>query len=102
MAKKLTITVFCKKRTKADGAKFNTYFASLRDGEPAIKVKFRQECGQPDCPANIDLEQSGCNLSKETYTDVVTGEVKDVSVLWISDWKYSEEAYRDTSMDDYF
>lgn len=103
MAKTLTITVFSKQRTAADGKKFKTYFASLREGEPYVKVKFREQCGAPaDCPANIDLTQQDCNLSKETYTDVVTGEVKTVPVLWVSNWKGSANEYRDTSMDDYF
>lgn len=102
MSKKLTITVFSKQRTARDGKKFKTYFASLREGEPAVKVKFREECGAPDCPANIDLEQNWCNMSAEKYTDVVTGEVKEARVLWISNWTASAEAYRDTSMDDYF
>lgn len=100
--KTLTITVFSKNRTAKDGKKFKTYFASLRDGEPAIKVKFREDCGAPDCPANIDLTQAGCNLSKESYADVITGEVKTVPVLWVSEWKPSAVEYRDTSMDEYF
>lgn len=102
MSKTISITVFSKTRNATDGKKFKTYFATMPGEEKAIKVKFREDCGAPDCPANIDLVQDGCNMSKENYTDVVTGEAKSVPVLWVSKWDYSKEAYRDTSMDKYF
>lgn len=102
MSKPITITVFSKQRTANDGKKFKTYFATLPGDEKPMKVKFREACGAPECPANIDLMQGECNISKETYTDVVTGEVKAVPVLWVSNFAMSKEAYRDTSMDKYF
>ena len=102
MSKTITITVFAKTRQTADGKKFSTYFTTLPGDERAVKVKFREDCGAPDCPANIDLMNGDCNLSKENYTDVVTGELKTVPVLWISKWSYSKDEYRDTSMDKYF
>lgn len=102
MSKPITITVFSKQRTATDGKKFKTYFATLPGDEKPMKVKFREACGAPECPANIDLMQGECNISKETYTDVVTGEVKAVPVLWVSNFTMSKEAYRDTSMDKYF
>ena len=102
MSKPITITVFSKQRTANDGKKFKTYFATLPGDEKPMRVKFREACGVPECPANIDLMQGECNLSKETYTDVVTGEVKAVPVLWVSNFTMSKEAYRDTSMDKYF
>ena len=102
MSKTITITVFAKRRQTADGKKFSTYFSTLPGDERAVKVKFREDCGAPDCPANIDLTNGDCNLSKENYTDVVTGGLKSVPVLWISKWNYSKDEYRDTSMDKYF
>jgi hypothetical protein len=102
MSKLITITVFSKQRTANDGKKFKTYFATLPGDEKPMKVKFREACGAPECPAKIDLMQGECNISKETYTDVVTGEVKAVPVLWVSNFTMSKEAYRDTSMDKYF
>lgn len=102
MSKPITITVFSKQRTANDGKKFKTYFATLPGDEKPMKVKFREACGAPECPANIDLMQGECNISKETYTDVVTGEVKAVPVLWVSNFTMSKEAYRDASMDKYF
>lgn len=102
MSKPITITVFSKQRTANDGKKFKTYFATLPGDEKPMKVKFREACGAPECPANIDLMQGECNISNETYTDVVTGEVKAVPVLWVSNFTMSKEAYRDTSMDKYF
>ena len=89
MSKTITITVFAKRRQTADGKKFSTYFSTLPGDERAVKV-------------NIDLMNGDCNLSKENYTDVVTGELKSVPVLWISKWSYSKDEYRDTSMDKYF
>lgn len=102
MSKPITITVFSKQRTANDGKKFKTYFATLPGDEKPMKVKFREACGAPECPANIDLMQGECNISKETYTDVVTGDVKAVPVLWVSNFTMSKEVYRDTSMDKYF
>ena len=102
MSKTITVTVFSKQRTAKDGKKFNTYFTTMPGDEKAIKVKFRQACGAPECPANIDLIQGKCNISKETFTDVVTGEVKSVPVLWVSEYTLSKDVYRDTSMDEYF
>lgn len=102
MSKTITITVFSKQRTANDGKKFKTYFAKMPGEDKAVKVKFRESCGAPECPANIDLMQGGCNMSAEKFTDVVTGELKEVPVLWISEWKPSKEEYRDTSMDKYF
>lgn len=102
MSKPITITVFSKQRTANGGKKFKTYFATLPGDEKPMKVKFRKACGAPECPVNIDLMQGECNISKETYTDVVTGEVKAVPVLWVSNFTMSKEAYRDTSMDKYF
>lgn len=102
MSKIITITVFAKRRQTSDGKKFSTYFTTLPGDERAVKVKFREDCGAPDCPANIELMNGDCNLSKENYTDVVTGELKSVPVLWISKWSYSKDEYRDTSMDKYF
>ena len=102
MNKTITITVFAKRRQTADGKKFSTYFTTLPGDERAVKVKFREDCGAPDCPANIDLMNGECNMSQENYTDVVTGELKTVPVLWISKWNYSKDEYRDTSMDKYF
>ena len=102
MSKTITITVFSKQRTANDGKKFKTYFSTLPGDEKAMKVKFRESCGAPECPANIDIMQGECNISKETYTDVVTGEVKAVPVLWVSNFTMSKEAYRGTSMDKYF
>ena len=69
MSKTITITVFSKQRTANDGKKFKTYFTTMPGDEKAIKVKFREACGAPECPANIDLIQGKCNISKETYTE---------------------------------
>lgn len=102
MSKTITITVFSKQRTANDGKKFKTYFSTLPGDEKAMNVKFRESCGAPECPANIDIMQGECNISKETYTDVVTGDVKAVPVLWVSSFTMSKEVYRDTSMDKYF
>ena len=102
MSKTITITVFSKQRTATDGKKFKTYFSTLPGDENAMKVKFRESCGAPECPANIDIMQGECNISKETYTDVVTGDVKAVPVLWVSNFTMSKEVYRDTTMDKYF
>ena len=102
MSKTITITVFAKRRQTADGKKFSTYLTTLPGDERAVKVKFREYCVAPDCTSNIDLTNGECNMSKENYTDVVTGELKSVPVLWISKWSYSKDEYRDTSMDKYF
>lgn len=115
----LTLTIFAKKRKAKDGREFLTYLTTLPNDEK-VKVKFRQECGIPkEFPCNIDLVQTGCNLSTEKFTrtvednkiDEATGEVLGTErvqetgtakVLWISAWAYSAEEYRDTTMDEFF
>lgn len=117
--KTLTLTIFAKTRKTKDGREFKTFFTTLPNDEK-VKVKFRRECNEPNqFPCNIDLEQDGCNLSVEKYTrevednkiDEATGDVigtervkeqGEAKVLWISTWAYSEEAYRDKSMDEFF
>ena len=82
MEKTLELTIFVKKRTSKDGKKtFFTYFTTMPGRDKANKVKFREECGAPDCPANIVLRKGDCNMARETYTDEVTGEAKSVDVL---------------------
>ena len=90
MSKTITITVFSKQRTATDGKKSKTSFSTLPVDEKAMTVKFRESCGAPECPANIDIMQGECNICKETYTDVVTGEVKAVPVLWVSNFTMSK------------
>lgn len=52
MEKTLELTIFAKKRTSKDGKKtFLTYFTTMPGRDKANKVKFREECGAPDCPA---------------------------------------------------
>ena len=101
MEKILELTIFAKKRSTKDGKKFATYFTTMPGRDKANKVKFREECGAPECPANIVLRKGDANLSKETYTDEVTGEVKAVDVLWISKWE-AGAPYEDKSMDEWF
>lgn len=99
--KKLEITVFAKNRNTKDGKKFTTYFATMPGREKPTKVKFRQVCGAPECPANIILHKGDCNMSKESYTDDVTGEVKYSDVLWVSAFE-NGAPYEDKSMDEWF
>ena len=119
MSTTLTLTIYAKTRKTKDGREFKTYFTTLPNGEK-VKVKFQRDSGEPkQFPCNIDLMQSGCNLSSEKYIrtvednkiDPATGKVvgtetvqeKAVAkVLWISAWVYSDEEYRDTSMDEFF
>lgn len=102
MEKTLELTIFAKKRTSKDGKKtFFTYFTTMPGRDKANKVKFREECGAPDCPANIVLRKGDCNMSKETYTDEVTGEAKAADVLWVSKWEKGKP-YEDKSMDEWF
>jgi hypothetical protein len=100
--KTLELTIFSKKRATKDGKKkFFTYFTTMPGRESAIKVKFREECGAPDCPANIILHKGDCNMSKEKFTDGVTGELKTIDVLWVS--AYSDgKPYEDKSMEEWF
>ncbi len=119
MSKTLTLTIFAKTRKTKDGREFKIYLTTLPNGEK-VKVKFPGDCDKPNqFPCNIDLMQDGCNLSTEKYTrtvednkiDPATGEVvgtetvqekAEAKVLWISAWAYSAEAYRDSSMDEFF
>lgn len=110
----LELTIFAKKSQTSEGKNFFRYLTTLtnKEGESEkVEVKFREECGNPkDCPCNILIKKSDCNLATRKYTvDVVnkeTGEVieetREAKVLWVSNWDKSSNAYVDTSMDDYF
>lgn len=109
--KQLELTIFAKKMTGKDGKAFYRYLTTLPNTEEKVAVKFREDCGNPkDCPCNIIIKKGDCNLAPRKYTvevvDKETGEVveeiRESKVLWISNWTKSENAYEDTSMDEYF
>lgn len=100
------ITVFAKKRTTIEGKTFYSYLSTLtkKDGtQVTCSVSFRDECGAPKpekCPCNIIIPQTGANLSRRTFTDTHTGEIRDGFTLWVSEWTFGRE-YVDHSLDDF-
>lgn len=102
----MQITIFAKKRQTKEGKSFFTYLSTLtkRNGEEVpIQVKFREDAGQPkgeNCPCNIIVEKADANLTRRTYTDSETAEIRESNVLWVSAWKPGD-AYVDHSLDDY-
>lgn len=103
----MEITIFAKKRTTADGRKtFFSYLTTLtrKDGTPCTcSVKFTAPAEAPDpldCPCNIIVEKSACNMSTEDYTDAKSGEVRKSHKLWIREYR-SGSPYVDHSMDEF-
>ena len=100
------ITIFAKKRTTSDGRKsFYSYLTTLtrKDGTPCTcSVKFVAPAENPDpvdCPMNIQINLSDCNLSVENYLDR-NGETKESHKLWVKAYKPGTP-YQDHSMDDF-
>lgn len=101
MANTITLNIFAKVKNVAGKPPFTVYFTTLKEGEPAVRVKFRQECEiLKNTPAVIEVEKGKCNLVSETYIDK-DGATAQSKTLWISAYKYVGE-YVDHSMDEYF
>lgn len=102
MAKELTI--FTKKRTKADGKTFISYLTKLakKDGtEITATIKFKETCDAPkEYPCNILVEKKDANLSERTFTREDTGELAKGYTLWVSEWKKGSP-YVDHSLDEF-
>ena len=106
----MKLAIFAKKRHTKDGREFTSYVTKLRkrDGsEVSCGVKFREACGSPkaeDCPCYIVVDKTNANLTIKTQ-EITTedGEIKDIEskTLWVSAWGYSDEVYRDTSLDEF-
>ena len=103
----MEISIFAKKRTTADVRKtFYSYLTTLtrKDGTPCTcSVKFAAPAEAPDpldCPVNIIVEKSDCNMAREDYTDPKTGEVRTSHRLWVKAYK-SGSPYVDHSMDEF-
>lgn len=110
----MEITLFSKKRTTKEGKIFYNFLSTLtkKDGTQLVcTVKFRDEAGTPkpeNCPMNILVDKSNCNLSTRKFTrqvtDPETGELSSEKgesyTLWVSSW-LPGGPYVDHSMDDF-
>lgn len=104
----MEITVFAKERKTKEGRAFTSYVTKLLNkstGEiETMTVKFRQACGSPDakdCPCNIEIAKSDCNVQEQSYTREDTGETMIGKSLWVNSWAMGSE-YIDHSTDEYF
>ena len=102
----MQLTIFAKKRRTGDGKTFYTYLSTLtrRDGRnDTVAVNFRDSCGKPkpeQCPMNIIVDKTACNVSTREYVRASTGELCESKTLWVSAWTVGG-SYVDTSMDEY-
>ena len=110
----MEITLFSKKRMTKEGIAFYNFLSILtkKDGSQLVcTVKFRDEAGRPkpeNCPMNILIDKSNCNLSTRKFTrqvtDPETGELSSEQgesyTLWVSSW-LPGGPYVDHSMDDF-
>ena len=101
----MEITIFAKKRTTKEGKSFYNYLSTLekKDGTTiTVGVKFDEEHrpAPAECPMNIIVEKTNCNLSTKHG---VTSDGKEWvnNTLWVKDWTKSDNAWVDTSMDDF-
>ena len=98
--------IYAKKKTTKDGKAFYIYLTTLNNkktGEAVkMRVRFRQECGQPDphtCPRIIKFSRHDANVSAAAYqTD--EGETRISQTLWIAKWNDAGE-YVDESLNDF-
>lgn len=112
----MEITIFASKKTfEKEGAvkTFYMYSAKLKNSktgdEEYFKVKFNEDCDPPkpsECPVNVIIEKGDCSISHKsrTFTDKETGEPREIidSILWVKNWKRSDNPFIDHSTDDYF
>ena len=102
----MEIIIFAKKKTTRDGKAFYIYLTTLtnkKTGEiEKLRVRFRQECGQPDphtCPRRITFDKHDANISATAY-QTEEGETRTTKNLWISKWTDNGE-YIDESLNDF-
>lgn len=102
----MEITIYSKKRHRADGKDFYIYFSTLfrPDGSnQPVTVKFRECCGNPKpekCPMNITFEKKDANLHSHEFVREDTGETGIQYTLWISDWTEGSP-FIDHSLDEF-
>lgn len=102
----MELTIYGKTRTTADGKAFTSYISTLTKNtgeELTVSVKFRESAGLPpkkeDCPCNIIVEKSDCNLARRNYTDK-NGNPATSYTLWVT--KFENGApFVDHSLDDF-
>lgn len=100
----ITVNIFKKEKTTKEGRKFNSYLTRITNKasheEVSASVKFEEGCDAPkDYPVRIDVVNG--SVSSKKYQDPVTKEEKLSYTLWVREWKKSEQAYEDKSLDDW-
>ena len=102
----MEIAIFAKKKHTKEGKIFYSYLTTLtkKDGsEEMMTVKFTEDAGAPkpeNCPINIIVEKTDCNISKKTIKREDNGELYERKTLWVSSYKEGSP-YVDTSLDEY-
>lgn len=100
-------TIFAKRRTTKEGKNFYTFLTTLtkKDGTTiTTSVRFSEDCNPPkpeECPLNVILDKTKCNLSKKKITNHETGETFESFTLWVKGYTRSADTYVDHSMDDF-
>ena len=105
----MKITVFSRKAKTNDGRTFNVFVSSLtkNDGTSQyVTVRYsgkdkNKEFDSAKCPYIIEFNKADANLASNSYEDKKTGEKRKNFTLWIKDYKESDEAYVDHSLDDF-
>lgn len=105
----MKITVFSRKSKTHDGRIFNVFVSSLakNDGTSQyVTVRYsgkdkNKEFDSSKCPFIIEFKKENANLSGKSFVDKKTGEKRKNYTLWIKDYKESDEAYVDHSLDDF-
>ncbi len=100
----ITVNIFKKEKTTKEGRKFNSYLTRITNKstheEVSASVKFEEGCDAPkDYPVRIDVVNG--SVSSKKYQDPVTKEEKLSYTLWVREWKKSDQAYEDKSLDDW-
>lgn len=104
----MKVTLFRKQGTTKDGRKFNIFVSTLdrKDGtKQYVTVKYsgedeNKQFNANKCPYIIEVDKHNANLQTKHWTDR-NGEIRDDFVLWVKDYKVSDEVYVDHSLDDF-
>ena len=93
------LTIYAKTQKTKDGKTFKIYLTTLKKSgeEIVVRVRFNHDVPK-EFPVNIEVERNQANLQTRS---VFTADRQITShTLWIREWDYADEAYRDKSLDD--
>lgn len=101
-------TIFAKRVKTHDGKSFVTFVTNLERKDGSRQYMRVMYSGKDRnklfdsvvCPLVIEFNREDANVSTETYTDK-SGEERKSYILWVKDYKVSDNKFVDHSLDDF-